>query len=104
MFVFAQSGDGFGENRKTNPHVYPKLRGNQVRPKFAQIRTRPQFAGRREGGMTQAETTKDRLRLILGEEGLARLDGACVKAADGDSVGCKREKICGHMNDSFRRM
>ena len=28
--------------------------------------------------MTQTETTKDRLRLILGEEGLARLDGACV--------------------------
>ena len=33
------------------------------------------------GGMTQAETTKDRLRLILGEEGLARLDGASIANA-----------------------
>ena len=37
--------------------------------------------------MTQAETTKDRLRLILGEEGLARLDGACVMVIGLGGVG-----------------
>ena len=37
--------------------------------------------------MTQTETTKDRLRLILGEEGLARLDGACVMVIGLGGVG-----------------
>lgn len=37
--------------------------------------------------MTQTETTKDRLRLILGEEGLARLDGACIMVIGLGGVG-----------------
>ena len=37
--------------------------------------------------MTQTETTKDRLRLILGEEGLARLDRACVMVIGLGGVG-----------------
>ena len=37
--------------------------------------------------MTQTETTKDRLMLILGEEGLARLDRACVMVIGLGGVG-----------------